>query len=221
MMGGRCLQRSRGLITFKLCPADVGTGFTVEANDARGGLIARAQLETLEQNGKELLRVAAINTEPGVRRTGVGTVVYELALEKACELGRQLVSDFDRSEWAEAFWRKQKSKGRAQCLGPNTKGAFGPNYNGGPRESTLRDIRERCIKKFERGRKVESCVKSELKALSKTLPKPRKDADGKQYWPCRRYGIKKSLCKQRNYSLDGVASPAAAWRPRKPKQVKS
>lgn len=204
-MADRCITRSRGLIAFKVCPSADEKTFDVTAEDARAGTIARAQFEAFELRGKRMLKVASINTEAGVRRAGVGTAIYELALDQACERDMQLVSDAHRSEWAEAFWREQRAKGRAVCLNGNGKGKYGPNYYAGPRASTLRDIEERCTKKFSNTRKVKTCIRKETRAVLKSLPKPR-TADGKQYWPCQRYGIKRSLCKaDASRKLDGVA----------------
>lgn len=50
------------------------------------------------------------------RRKGFGTALYEAAAQAACEIfGAPLASGESRSAAAEAFWRKQERKGRAQC----------------------------------------------------------------------------------------------------------
>lgn len=48
----------------------------------------------------------------------LGTRLYEFAAELACQRGKPLVSDAERSQFAEAFWRKQTGKGRAVCVEP-------------------------------------------------------------------------------------------------------
>jgi ribosomal protein S18 acetylase RimI-like enzyme len=61
-------------------------------------------------------KVAWIRVEPEVARCGLGTRLYEKALEYACSRGERLVSDTVRAKNAEAFWQKQVSKGRAECI---------------------------------------------------------------------------------------------------------
>lgn len=53
----------------------------------------------------------------GQLRQRMGTRLYEVATEYACKTGRTLTSDNERSQYAEAFWRKQVAKGRATCVG--------------------------------------------------------------------------------------------------------
>lgn len=49
-------------------------------------------------------------------RRRFGTRLYEYANELACKRGLVLASDAERSQYAESFWRKQKAKGRAECI---------------------------------------------------------------------------------------------------------
>lgn len=74
-----------------------------------------AEAELVERNGALVVGVIHVNSKH--RRTGVGTKLYEAMLEEACSRGMTLQSDVDRTPYAEAFWRKQVSQGRAMCGG--------------------------------------------------------------------------------------------------------
>lgn len=210
-MDERCITRTRALITFKLCgkPSTLKDGtelMSVEAEDARGGPVAKASFWSFEEGGKRLLKVGHIKTVRGARRSGIGTALYEIALEKACAEGRQLVSDDSRSEWAEAFWRKQRAKGRASCVsGKGNSGEFFAD----PRAMLLDDVSERCKTQFKSGKRVETCIRRELRKAMKGLPKPKKDKDGVETWPCRRFGIKKAVCRGGDLKLDGAVERKA------------
>jgi len=183
-------------------------GFVVEVH-AGLDLVGRARLEELQVGNRRMLAVSTINVERKLHRKGIGTKIREMAAEKACELGLQLVSDGERSEFEEAFWRKQRTKGRASCIRPNPKGAVGKNYYRYPAVELEESIRERCTQKFHNGRKVEACVKRELREIQKGLPKPvRTGEPGERYWPCYRFGLKRSQCKEARggrVALDGAA----------------
>jgi len=70
--------------------------------------------------GEDYSRVRTINVASSLRRSGLGTRLYEYALKESCQRNLPLESDASRSAFAEAFWRKQKEKGRAICV-PNTR----------------------------------------------------------------------------------------------------
>lgn len=73
-------------------------------------------LLALEQRGLDLV-VTAIDVKDRVdMRKRFGTRLYEFANELACKRGLRLASDSERSQYAEAFWRKQVTKGRAMCI---------------------------------------------------------------------------------------------------------
>lgn len=46
-------------------------------------------------------------------REGIGTQLYTKAAHEACKRGGSFISDMERSPEADAFWRKQATKGRA------------------------------------------------------------------------------------------------------------
>jgi hypothetical protein len=72
-----------------------------------------ARLRQLGRVGYVLVaETIEIRTPP---RCGLGTKIYEQALQLACEKNARLASDVARSDAAEGFWRKQVRKGRARC----------------------------------------------------------------------------------------------------------
>lgn len=69
------------------------------------------------ENRRQGLVVTAISVkERKDQHKRLGTRLYEFAAELACKRGKPLVSDTERSQFAEAFWRKQTAKGRAGCV---------------------------------------------------------------------------------------------------------
>jgi hypothetical protein len=100
------------------------------------------------------------------RRTRLGTALYEHAVQIACDEGRVLASDDMRSPFAEAFWRKQKAKGRATCV---------------PGEGTLyKGPVNRLRRQWEKG-EIET---HEYEAIVAKLPQPEGNT-----WPCSHYEI--------------------------------
>ena len=132
------------------------TVFTLSKN---GKIVAEMQMKEAEDDA---LSVSGIEVaKPADRKKGLGTKMYEQALAFSCEQGKPLVSDSQRSEFAEAFWRKQWAKGRAECI---------------PGQGDLYSFPMRELKKRVSPEKFAEMVAK--------LPKPQ----GK-HWPCRRYEI--------------------------------
>lgn len=73
-------------------------------------------LMALEQRGLDLIVTAIDVKDKADMRRRFGTRLYEFANELACKRGLRLASDSERSQFAEAFWRKQVGKGRAMCI---------------------------------------------------------------------------------------------------------
>ena len=96
---------------------------------------------------------------------GIGTKLYEAAAQFAARQGCQLISDRDRSPFAEAFWRKQERKGRASC--DRTRRSYGGHAYMDP----LIAVTAKCI---DGSLSREHCAK-----ILRDLPKP----EGK-VWPC-------------------------------------
>jgi GNAT superfamily N-acetyltransferase len=93
-----------------------------DVHDAHGQQLGELVLRVVEfrdtpddagNEYREGLEVSGIKLVPAAQRRRLGTKLYEVAAEAACTLGLPLVSDDVRSPFAEAFWRKQTSKGRA------------------------------------------------------------------------------------------------------------
>jgi hypothetical protein len=124
--------------------------------------------------------------DPKLRRARWGTKLYERGLELACRHGMTFVSSSMRSEFSEAFWRKQVRKGRARCLRSTGKNKLVGSYYRIPKMELL-----------EHG-----LTEAEVRAAIKKLPKPKRDLDGEGFWGCPRYAIKSSTCGRP--SLDGV-----------------
>jgi hypothetical protein len=76
----------------------------------------------------DLAVVGTIRVEPGVRRCGVGTRIYERLLQASCNRGLRLASDASRTKYSEKFWKKQNRKGRASCVRVDGRGAKLDDY---------------------------------------------------------------------------------------------
>ena len=126
-----------------------------------------------------------------LRRAGVGTAMYELALQRSCKKRLLLRSDRERSPFIEAFWRKQASKGRARCLTRNHAGEN--NVWDAPLEAELERIASMCSAMhpgdFQAAR---ACARDRADILRGALPAPRHHGRG---WPCLFWGLKRRLCK--------------------------
>lgn len=141
-----------------------------------------AYLQLKKNEAKKALEVGYIQVDPEYRKHRLGTKLYEMALKEACKLRYEIESDSSRSAFAEAFWRKQVSKGRAECVmsdDPRTAGAT--VYTDPLDELEMDDPNE-----YER--------------VVDMLPKPQRDADG-EYWPCLFYSTT-NACK--TASLEGL-----------------
>lgn len=131
----------------------------------------------LREDVEGALRVGSLNISPAHHRGGVGTVLYELAAQLACKQGARFVSDHSRSEFAEAFWRKQESKGRAECF-EDGEGS----YYAEAMEEIRANLEHQCEGDWD-------CVEQGLRAYRR-LPRPSSQGT----WPCRRWALKQELC---------------------------
>lgn len=66
--------------------------------------------------GRPPFSTAHVVVKPDVQRCGVGTRLYEIAAQGACDMGYKLASDSYRSSMSQGFWAKQMKKGRARCI---------------------------------------------------------------------------------------------------------
>jgi hypothetical protein len=106
-------------------------GYKISAftNGDKAGFIG---LERDRRGGRYLTVEYAVVTAD--RRCGIGTKMYERALQLACELGLPLASGHSRTPASEGFWRKQERKGRARCVSQKPASRLAPAEEGmGPR----------------------------------------------------------------------------------------
>lgn len=85
-----------------------------------GEVLGKVSVFRTRESGRDVMAVAMIGIRADSRREGLGTELYQVAAEIACEgFGLPLASDKDhqRSPAAEAFWKKQVRKKRAVCIG--------------------------------------------------------------------------------------------------------
>jgi len=154
-----------------------------------------AYLQLRRNEFKEALEVGSIEVDPAYRERRLGTKLYEIALKEACKLGYEIESDSTRSAFAEAFWRKQVSKGRAECVTSYEPGEI----DGG---SVYTDPLDN----------LELSDPDEYERVIDKLPKPQRDANragGGEYWPCLFYSTT-NACK--TTSLAGVKPKKAKKR---------
>lgn len=148
-----------------------------------GKRVAYAQVRD-SSDGDNLLEMHQRHVEPAYRQQKLGTALYEIALAVACSEGKFLVSDINRSQFEEAFWRKQVSKKRASCVEMNRR-QYANVY-----EAPLHmAVAEAC-----KGSTDADCAQKARKKILSTLP----DAP---YWPCLRYALDKANCGR---SLEGL-----------------
>lgn len=152
-----------------------------------GRIVGDATVRESSQHG---LIVEMIAVEDRDRRRRVGTALYEAALKLSCETRKPLVSDFQRSRFAEAFWRKQVKKGRATCAKKNTDQQ--ENVWDGPLLDARHHAEEACQRVYRNVGTIrdsieaaERCAAARMKKLEEKLPEPRGNA-----WPCMRYKLK-------------------------------
>lgn len=106
---------SCSLIKYRLRKA--GTSVIAEATDAARDFLA-GDLSAgypFGDKSKEFT-IGLIHVHKDYRRCGIGTKLYEMVAQGACDLGARLTSDQYRSEASEGFWAKQVKKGRARCI---------------------------------------------------------------------------------------------------------
>lgn len=192
-MSAREKAESQG-VRFKILSRE--DAFVVEAS--KDGFEI-ASLEAERALTKPAFRVTGIAiARGGPYRSGLGTALYEVALEHACSEGIRIHSDFYRSHFAEAFWRKQFKKGRARCVKRNRPEIRRYNVFYAPLESARGLIEEACVRRYPGNARAQRTCVREGHAPFKSLPRPTKGA-----WPCHVWGFRKDLCKG-PMALDGL-----------------
>lgn len=150
-------------------------------------------------------RVNNSKVELAFRGQGIGKALYNAAAAHACRNRRKLVSDTQRSEWAEAFWRTQARRGRARCMELNKRNLpfddYRLNYFPGPKDALFEHLYNECNKlhNFDH-EKARRCADRALKLEMRGLPRPVRFTTIANYsalrWPCFRWATKKSSCNQ-------------------------
>jgi GNAT superfamily N-acetyltransferase len=177
----RCKLRTAAggtVIDLDVLPADAKEPDKLQT--VGDGLVASTRLKVLPDH----LRVGFIEVDPNHRKKRYGTRLYEQALEEACNLNLPLSSDIQRSEFSEAFWRKQVAKGRARCV---------------PGEGDYWEIPRLDLEEaLDEGR----ITASEYRRAVDNAPEPERK-NGYKVWPCLRYELTTNPCTTR--SLEGMA----------------
>lgn len=112
-------KRKVGALTLELTHRVKSGGVQIDAMGDAEDPVGTMRLETrpYESPLEEAAQVFVTGAHSdNVRGSRVGTRMYEMAADYTCEYGLPLMSDFMRSKPAEAFWRKQYDKGRADHL---------------------------------------------------------------------------------------------------------
>lgn len=122
------------------------------------------------------VRVGYVEVEPPYRKRRWGTKLYEEARSLTCELGKPLSSDTVRSEFSEAFWRKQSEKGRARCVPGEGE------YWSEPREG------------IENAREDGKISPAEYRRMTENAPDPEENENGEKVWSCLRYELVGDPC---------------------------
>lgn len=177
-----------GHIDFDVLPQDASE--EARTSDTGEDLLAQMRVKVRPA----YLSVGFIKVEDAYLKKRWGTRLYELALAESCRTGKPLSSDNLRSEFSEAFWRKQQRKGRAKCLPGRA------DYWSTPRV----ELEE----KLDRG----EITASEYRRLTDNLPEPERDQNNNRVWPCGRFEISEDPCA--TFSLDAIKLPRRKARPK-------
>jgi hypothetical protein len=237
--GSKCLKlpQEGGEFRYTICgevlKADPETGreerivrFDIVAVDAKDDFVGTvgASLKDIKAPiGKNSYKVGwadvkdidyAERLKPESERTkpsGLGTRMYERALRAVCDVGQAyaVTSDNTRSEFSEAFWRKQLAKGRATCEGDGKESKYfkAPLIEAAASFEMLPQTWEAEWLKKNRGQRPttemreawENRAADAFEQYREGLPKRRTDEWGA--WPCDFYSLK---CSKRPDSLDGL-----------------
>lgn len=111
----RCMTLRKKGIRIRRCEHNGYTEF--RAYDGSGDIVGVVKVGDAYEGGTT--DVAYSEVSPSHRMDKVGTALYEAAAAFACENNSRLASDETRSEFSEAFWRKQARKRRASCIQDN------------------------------------------------------------------------------------------------------
>lgn len=237
--GSKCLKlpQEGGEFRYTICgevlKADPSVGreerivrfdiVAIDAKDDFAGTVGASLKDVKAPIGKNSYKVGwadvpnidyAERLKPESERTkpsGLGTRMYERALRAVCDVGQAyaVTSDNTRSEFSEAFWRKQLAKGRATCEGDGKESKYfkAPLIEAAASFELLPQAWEAEWLKKNRGQRPsnemreawENRAADAFEQYRAGLPKRRSDEWGA--WPCDFYSLK---CSKRPDSLDGL-----------------
>lgn len=115
----RCMALYKKGLRIRVC--EQGSSVQFEAFDKNGNVVGHVRTSS-PNRWDDTMDVSFSEVDASYRMDKVGTALYEVAAAYACEHGKTLASDETRSEFSEAFWRKQARKGRVSCLQDNEGG---------------------------------------------------------------------------------------------------
>lgn len=102
-----------GKLTINVFQDDDGAYLRAYINGERAAAMNLAEAFVRDD---AVLVVENVIVKDEYQRCGIGTKLYERAMQLACADGIQLASDEIRSDQSEGFWKKQLSKRRAKCI---------------------------------------------------------------------------------------------------------
>jgi len=120
----KCFTRRKGAIETTACADGGGAHITAYYDGEEVGSLS------LDPDRGALV-VGMIHVDDAAKRKGVGTALYEAAVDLGCKTKLAIRSDNTRSPFAEAFWMKQERKGRATCRKGSAQGVvyYPPEYD--------------------------------------------------------------------------------------------
>jgi len=162
---GACQMTKLGKHTLTTCKSP-SASYSFTVTDAKGEKIGKASIVRVSRDGRDAYTVNHIEVDPKYRRARLGTKLYEKLVATACKEKLSLQSDYMRSHFAEAFWRKQEAKGRATC------------------EETQGTVYEGPVERLRREVMLGLRTSQEVDAIVAKLPMP----DGRN-WACGLYRV--------------------------------
>jgi hypothetical protein len=142
------MNPSCGPVKLRVEPTTEGYKIKAFTNGDEAGFMGLAP----DRHGKPFLVVEYVIVKKH-RRCGIGTKMYERALQLACEDRVRLASGHLRTEASESFWRKQAQKGRASCVSGKPATRLRPPEEGmgpsGEWECGRYAMREACPRKID------------------------------------------------------------------------
>ena len=131
-------------------------GATLYAYDGRKRVGTSGTRTTDGVYGKhDIAVVGTMHVEPGYRRCGIATRMYQMLQRESCKHQRRLSSDASRTVASEKFWKKQFKKKRARCIrkGGIAKKLAPDMMPAGTWPCHHYEMKEACPREFDLGRR--------------------------------------------------------------------